>query len=231
VEESTIYCPNCGERIDEIGRRPPGEPRYDAGATDHLSIGLNLAISKPLVFLPVILGGIISSVIDGWGRQPLSQSGYVPVLFIGAVISLVGAIVIFILNFAAIDMARDAYLDEPLDLGRSFSYAVSRIWTFFLASIVAGLMSITIILIPVAILMMVIIVMDETGIMDSLSQSFSVLGRDLGDVIVILIVAIIGYVLLGFVPLIGGLLTAAFGVVLDLAFIDVYQQYRAQSAF
>ena len=133
----------------------------------------------------------------------------------------------FILNFAAIDMARDAYLDKPLDLSRSFNYAFRRIGTFFIASIVAGIMSITIILIPVAILMMVIIVMDETGIVDAVSQSFSVLGRDLGDVIVILIVAIIGYALLSFVPLIGSLLTACFGVILNFAFIDVYHSFKS----
>jgi hypothetical protein len=179
-----------------------------------------------MVFAPVIIGGLISSAISAWGPQPLSQSGFVPVVFIGFLVSIVGAVVSFILNFAAIDMARDAYTNEPMDLGRSFSYAAGRIGTFIVASIIAGILSITIILIPVAILMMVIIVVDETGIVDALSQAFGVLGRDLGDVIVILIVAIIGYAVLGWVPLIGGLLTSAFGVVLDLAFIDVYDQYR-----
>ena len=132
------------------------------------------------------------------------------------------------LNFATIDMARDAYMDQPLDLGRSFNYALSRIVTFFVASIVAALLSITIILIPVAILMMVIIVMDETGIMDAVSQAFSVLSRDLGDVIVILVVSVVGYALLGWAPLIGGLLTAGFGVVIDIAFIDIYHKYRQE---
>jgi hypothetical protein len=179
-----------------------------------------------MVFAPVIIGGLISSAIRVWGRQPLSQSGYVPVIFIGSLISIIGAVVSFILNFATIDMARDAYTDEALDLGRSFNYAAGRIGTFFIASIVAGILSITIVLIPVAILMMVIIVMDETGIVDALSQSFGVLGRDMGDIIVILVVAIIGYAILGWVPLIGGLLTAGFSVVLDLAFIDIYDHYR-----
>ncbi|UCH58080.1 MAG: hypothetical protein JSV18_04070, partial [Candidatus Bathyarchaeota archaeon] len=144
----------------------------------------------------------------------------------GAIISIVGFIVTFILNFAAIDMARDAYMNQPMDLGRSFNYALGRIGTFFVAAIVAGLISITIVLIPVAILIMVVIVMDERGIAYAISQSFSVLGRDLGDVIVLLVVAIIGYLLLGWVPLVGGLLTACFGVVIDLAFIDVYYQYQ-----
>jgi hypothetical protein len=142
------------------------------------------------------------------------------------IISLIGTVITFVLNFATIDMARDAYLDEPLDLERSFRYVLGRIVTFFFASIVAALLSITIVLIPIAILMMVIIVMDETSITAAISQAFSVLGRDLGNVIVILIAAIIGYIILGFIPMIGGLLTACFGVIINLAFIDVYYQYQ-----
>ena len=225
VEGDPDFCPSCGHSLKVTGKRPSSGER-DARAGDHLSLGINLSLAKPMVFAPVIIGGLISSAIRVWGRQPLSQSGYVPVVFIGSLISIVGAVVSFILNFAAIDMARDAYMDEPLDLGRSFNYAMGRIVTFFVASIVAGILSITIIFIPVAILMMVIIVMDETSITDALGQSFGVLGKDLGDIIVILIVAIIGYALLGWVPLIGGLLTACFSVVLDLSFINVYDRYR-----
>lgn len=224
-EGDPAFCPSCGHSLKSSSGRPSRETG-DARAGDHLSLGFNLALAKPMVFAPVIIGGLISSAIRVWGRQPLSQSGFVPVVLIGSLISIVGAVVSFILNFATIDMARDAYMDEPLDLGRSFSYAAGRIVTFFIASIVAGILSITIILIPVAILMMVIIVMDETGIVDALGRAFGVLGKDLGDIIVILIVAIIGYAILGWVPLIGGLLTSCFSVVLDLAFINVYDHYQ-----
>ena len=224
-EGEPAFCPSCGHSLRKSGNRP-ARGGSDARAGDHLSLGFNIAMANPIVFAPVIIGGLISSAIQVWGRQPLSQSGYVPVVFIGSLISIVGAVVSFILNFAAIDMARDAYTNEQLDMGRSFSYASGRILTFFMASIVAGILSITIILIPVAILMMVIIVVEETGIVDALSLSFGVLGRDFGDIIVILLVAIIGYALLGWVPLVGGLLASGFSIVLDLAFIDIYDHYR-----
>jgi hypothetical protein len=221
------FCPSCGQSLRKSGSRP-ARGEGDARAGDHLSLGFNIAMANPTIFAPVIIGGLISSAIRVWGRQPLSQSGYVPVVLIGSLISILGAVVSFILNFAATDMARDAYSNEQLDLGKSFSYAAGRIVTFFLASIVAGILSITIILIPIALLMMVIIVVDETGIVDALSQSFTVLGRDLGDIIVILIVAIIGYAVLGWVPLVGSLLTAGFSLILTLAFIDVYDHYRRE---
>jgi len=227
VEEGLSFCPKCGERLGEGVERAPSDVR----AGDHLTLGFNIAMANPLVFAPVVIGGLISSAISYVGGSPGIESGFSSVLFMASIITLIGSIISFVLNFAAIDMARDAYLKEPLDLGRSFNYAFSRIVTFFIASIVAGLMSITIVLIPVAILMMVVIVMDDTGIGAAISQAFSVLGRDLGDVIVLLIVSIIGHAILGFAPLIGGLLSACFGVVLDIAFIDVYSQYKKDFLF
>jgi hypothetical protein len=200
----------------------------DRRAMDHLSLAFNLAIARPMVFAPVVLGGIISIILDNfWGRTP-DPVGFAPFLFFVSIVSIVASVITFLLNFATIDMARDAYMDQPLDLGRSFNYALSRIVTFFVASIVRVIMSITLILIPVASLMTVIIVMDETGIMNAISQAFSVLSRDLGDVIVIIIISIVGYVLLSWAPMLGGLLTASFGVIIDLAFIDVYHQHQRE---
>jgi len=225
--EGQKYCPSCGQVLEGGGRERVRRPSK-VGAVEHLSLGFNLAMAKPMIFAPVLVGGIISIIIDNLGGSRLDLTGFAPILFFASIVSIIGSIITFVLNFATIDMARDAYMDQPLDLGRSFNYALSRIVTFFIASIVAALLSITIILIPVAILMMVIIVMDETGIMDAVSQAFSVLSRDLGDVIVILVVSVVGYALLGWAPLIGGLLTAGFGVVIDIAFIDVYHKYRQE---
>jgi hypothetical protein len=208
VEEGVTYCPNCGQQLND--KEAPMRGRQATGAVEHLSLGFNLAMQKPMVFAPVIIGGLISSIIDNFWGRPIYETGFNPIYFMAWVISLVGTVITFVLNFATIDMARDAYLDEPLDLERSFRYVLGRILTFFFASIVAALLSITIVLIPIAMLMMVIIVMDETSITAAISQAFSVLGRDLGDVIVILIAAIIGYIILGFIPMIG----------------DVYYQYQ-----
>jgi hypothetical protein len=223
VDEGLIYCPDCGQRLGDRGGERMRGPS-DRRAMEHLTLGFNLAMAKPMVFAPVLLGGIISAFIDNlWGPDP---TGFAPILFFASIVSIVGSIITFALNFATIDMARDAYTDQPLDLGRSFNYALSRFLTFFIASIVAALLSFTIILIPVAILLVVIIVMDETGIMDAISQAFNVLSRDLGDVIILLVASIAGSFLLGWVPIVGGLLAACYNVVLDIAYIDVYHQYR-----
>jgi hypothetical protein len=88
-------------------------------------------------------------------------------------------------------------------------------------------MAVTIILIPVVILMFVIMVMDETGITNAISKSLDVLRADLGDVLLILLVSIIGSFVISYVPFVSTLLDAALNVVVGLAFIDLYANYKS----
>ena len=242
VVEEDIYCKNCGENL----RKPEGPTVTpgQVGAMDHLTTGFRLATGKPMVFAPALIGGIISLLISrtssglmgahrwqfwqSWGEIPFSDPRFSSLFLLGGLISLIGSIITYILNFASIDMSRDAYLDQPLDFMGSINYVLRRIFTFIGASIVGAFLSITIILIPVVILMFVILVIDETGIGNAISKAFSVLTRDLGDIIIILIVAIVGSIVLGLVPFISSLLTACLNVIIGLAFIDIYFQYKRQ---
>jgi hypothetical protein len=215
--------------------------REDSGTTsaDHLTLAFNLATSKPMVFAPALLGAIINFLVSRtsdaivgpiswslWQSDPSYWSAYSGPLASAALLGLIGGVIGYILNFASIDMSRDAYVNEPLDLMNSVNYVLRRIMTFILASIVGFLMGITIILIPVATFMFVIIVVDETGIGDAVSKAFSVIGSDLGDVIVVLIVAIIGSIILGLIPFVGSILTRMLNVVIGLAFMDIYYKYK-----
>jgi len=240
VEERSVYCRNCGVRLKrDVGEAEPSKYRVDAGAMDHISLAFNLAMAKPMVFAPALLGAIIGFLISRtsdalfgpvswtlWQGDPFSWPAYSGSLVSAAVLTIIGGVIGYILNFASIDMSRDAYVDEPLDLMNSINYVLRRIGTFILASIVGFLMAITIILIPVVIFMFVIIVVDETGIGSAISKAFSVIGSDLGDVVVVIIAAIVGSIILGFIPYIGGLLTKLLNVIIGLAFMDIYYRYK-----
>lgn len=215
VPEGSVFCPECGHRLDSPSNQMTGT--RGRGFAEHLNVGINVALSHPMVFVPVILSGIISGALDFYSNEPY--------VFFG-LLSLIGVFISFLLNFASIDMSRDAYFNDTLDLGSSMNYVLGRFLTFFLASIVGALMSITIILIPVAIFMFVIMVIDESGISYSISRSFNVLRADLGDIVLIILVSIIGSAILGFIPLIGGLLQAALNVIVGLSFIDIYSYYK-----
>jgi hypothetical protein len=158
VEEDQRFCPKCGYNLEkdggETGEQPPIRGGLRKGAMDHLSIGFNLAMQKPMVFVPTLIGALIGSFLSfvGRGGAVMGRVPFPGILVAGGVLALLGGFITYILNFASLDMSRDAYLNEPLDLMRSINYVFSRFLTFFLASILGVIMGITIILITVVIL-------------------------------------------------------------------------------
>jgi hypothetical protein len=221
VREDASFCPYCGNKLNpgELGAGAPGERKR--GYTEHLTIGYNVAIHNPMVFVPTILAGLISSGINWLGQ---GTPGFIPLL-----VSIAASIVSFLLSFASLDMSRDAYNQQPLNLQESIGYVSGRFLVFLVAAIVGGIMAVTIFLIPVVLLMFCIMVVDETGLTSALSKAFSVLGADLKDILLILLVNILGAVVVSFVPLVSGLLVSALNVVIGLAFIDLYHNYKGSA--
>ena len=219
IIEGSKFCTDCGARLDQVEGEPSTTSERKRSYVEHLTVGFNVAASQPMVFVPAVLSGVIGAVIY-WTTT--GSMGYTAALF-----SIVASIITFVLNFASIDMSRDAYREEALDLGESVSYVTGRILEFIVAAIVGGLMAVTIILIPVVILMFVIMVMDETGITDAVSKSLDVLRADLGDVLLILLVSIVGSFVISYVPFVSALLDAALNVIVGLAFIDLYANYKS----
>ncbi|MFH0850167.1 MAG: zinc-ribbon domain-containing protein [Candidatus Bathyarchaeota archaeon] len=219
VREDAAFCPNCGYNLKQgevSDAEAPGERKRSY--TEHLTIAYNVANQNPTVFVPALLAGIISSGLNWLGQGSL---GVMAIL-----VSIAASIIAFMLSFASLDMSRDAYNRQPLDLGESMRYVSGRFLEFLVAAIVGGIMSITIILIPVVVLMFSIMVIDETGLTNSLSRAFSVLGADLSDILLILLVNILGSFIISYVPLVSGLLNSALNVIIGLAFIDLYYNYK-----
>lgn len=213
------FCTTCGASLDQDEGEPSATGERKRSYVEHLTVGFNVAASQPMVFVPAVLAGVIGAAIY-WATP--GSMGYT-----AALLSIAASIIAFVLNFASIDMSRDAYQEEALDLSGSVNYVMGRVVEFIVAAIVGGLMSVTIILIPVVILMFVIMVMDETGITDAVSKSLDVLRADLGDVLLILLVSIIGSFAISYVPFVSALLDAALNVIIGLAFIDLYANYKS----
>jgi len=249
VSDDDTFCPHCGEILKKAeGAAAPQAAAASSrqGAIENLTFAFNLASKKPMVFVPALIGSVISIILSalisiwlgayasqivfGTLGGPQDLSGFMSLAILSGIVGLVGAIISYILLIASIDMSRDAYLNTPLNLAESINYVFGRIGIFILATIIGAILSITIILIPVVLLMFVIMVVDETGIGNSISKAFGVLGKRLGDVLILLVISIVGGLVLGFIPYIGSLLEAVLNVVIGLAFIDLYFTYKKGTA-
>jgi hypothetical protein len=228
AEEGIRFCSQCGTDLEQYNTSPmstnsnPTDTAWpeDKRAIDHLIIGYKVALENPMVFLPSIISGSLGLIVS----YSLELTGYTLAILLGLGISIIS----FILNFASVDMSRDAYYKQLLSLIDSINYVADRFVTFFIAAIFGGLLSITIILIPVVLFMFVIMVMDETGIMDAFQKAINVLRSDLADVVIIIIASIIASVLIDYIPLVSTLLNTIVNVIIGIAFIDIYATYRAK---
>ena len=226
-ESDAQFCQECGYNfsmdpsMSQIAdTEPTSQVGREKGAMEHLQIGYRIAMSQPIVFLPSIISGLIGILVS----YTLSYIGFSS--YVSLIIGTISSIVSFILGFASIDMSRDAYYNESLDLGKSVNYVVGRFFEFLIAAIVGGVLSITIILIPVVIFMFVVMVLDETAMWDSFSSALDVIRSDLGDVLVILLLSILASALVSYVPFISSLLNSVINVIVGIAFIDVYVTYK-----
>ena len=231
VEEETRFCSECGTDLNQqpspetstaTNNVYSGTPRgREKGAIDHITTGYQVALEQPTVFIPSIISGVLGLLVSYLTYDLVGST-------LSLILSLAVSIISFILSFASTDISRDAYYKQPLDLMNSVNYVTSRFLDFLLAAIFGGLLSITVILIPVVIFMFVIMVMDEVGIMDALKQSISVIQSDFVDVLVVIVVSIVASVVIGYVPLVSTLLDAVVNVILGIAFIDIYATYKAK---
>jgi hypothetical protein len=69
-------------------------------------------------------------------------------------------------------------------------------------------------------------VIDETEVFDALGKAFNVIKADLGDIIIVIIVAIVGFAVTSMIPLVSSLLYSLLNVVIGLAFIDIYMNFK-----
>lgn len=228
-ESDAQFCVQCGNKLQEYITPSPkaipgkyvGMPREgDRKALDHLSVGISVALEQPMVFLPSIISGALGVLVS----ITLSNVGVES--WAAVLIGSTSSIFSFILNFAATDMSRDAYYKQPLDLGQSIQYVIGRLFIFILAAIFGGLLSITIVLIPVVVFMFVIMVMDETGIMEAFERALSVIRSDLSDVVILIIISIVASAVIGYVPFFSTLLNSFVNVIMGIAFIDIYVSHK-----
>ena len=127
-------------------------------------------------------------------------------------------------TFATLDMARDAYLENDVDLGTTAGYVRSRIGLFIVAALVGLLVQATFILIPLSILFFVVLVVEDIGIRASFSKGFKLGIENFGTVTGLMALWVVSFILFDMVPYVSEVARAIPGVVLYVALIDLHHQ-------
>jgi len=144
---------------------------------------------------------------------------------VGRFIFLIALEIVSILfNFATIDMARDAYLENEVGLGRTVGYVRSRLGVFLVAGVVSLIVQFTVVLIPLSILFFVVFVVEDTGIRAALSKGFRLGIDNFGTVTGLIILWIVSSFLFGMIPYVSKVTRAIPGVAFNVALIDLYYQ-------
>lgn len=195
----------------------------------------------PIIIIPAVvpsLWALIAPFIGLIGPAALLTTGYydigIGMYIVGLLVYVLVYILLLILSQGAtVALVRDAYQGGYVSFSDAMGEAFSRFGVLFLASLLAGLM-ITIgsllLVVPGLILgfflwyMVQGIIVDDETASGAISASFRFAGANAGETFVVILVAIIVTVILGFIPFVGWLLmiptTAYFATVSTLLYLE-----------
>ncbi len=199
-------------------------------ALNSISVGANTAFKNPVIFVPALIPLVIHAAFAYLAHYVFTTEYYTPywgayrvpnygLLTLG---SLIASIVGFIVGFVIIDMAHDALISRGPDMSRSFNKVMSRIGPLTVVAIVAAVLAITIVLLPVSIFMSVIAMIETLDVGESIKRAFSFVGKNLGEVIVYIIIVIVVAIILGLIPVVGSALYWIANVIFTAAAVDLY---------
>lgn len=182
-------------------------------STDAFSRGLATSTKNPILFVPMLIPIIIQIIFLflAYAVFPFTSTtapnafliwgGYFIAAFLG-----------FFASCMVVDMANDSINGNPINLKKSYDAIMGRLGTLIVAALISAVFFITFILIPIALFIITIAVVDKTDAIESTKKSFNFVVQNLGDVIIFVIIAIVLWLVLdigfAFIPVVGAYLGA-----------------------
>ena len=251
--EDTRYCPVCGKKIDPINRLSNEIPLRE-GLVNHLKQSIILIRQHPILLVPefiVVIGAYIANQVFGhsaeyfhiydwiWKWLGLDNSSLIKIVDIPDIppgfwllllVFLFWAILFAgfsgLFTFLTLHMAWNGNKEENVSIRDSAFYVRSRLGKLFFASMVANIISLTIILIPAALFMYTVMVVDFTGIREGLSRGFKLYMDKIGTSLGLVILDSFFTYILEFVPYVGTYLRFIPTTVIVIASLDLYLNYK-----
>ena len=253
ISEKDYYCNSCGRQLDEFIDSPPTEPRR--GLSQNLDYALKFVLDNPIVLIPEVISGILSILFMGaWGFYVDSSgilerlgeySGYqTKVLYfvdsssllgdaLFIIFSLFGVLLIIggisgLFTFTTVSIIWDRYTGGSGGMREASGKVFGKVGKLFFAAVITNLLSLTIILIPASIFTYVVMVVEETGFRDGLSQGFRFsINRVSASITIVFIYGILR-VLIEMIPIVGQYITGMSSAFIMVVIVDMYLGYKRE---
>ena len=202
-------------------------------STESISHGMNTSTKNPILFVPSLAPMVIQLLFLILAYEVFSYQGSAwdwlglrvvkypnPWLVWGGY--FIASIVGFIASCMIVDMANDVINGRPMDLKKSMNLVTGRLGTLILAAIISALCFFTFVLIPVALFIITIAIIEGTDAIESTKRAFDFVVKNLGEVIVFIIVVIVVAIVLGigfaFIPVVGAYIGAIASWIVNVIF-------------
>lgn len=215
-------------------------------STQAISEAINLCLKRPILFLPALAPIIIQVLFQVLANVvfpttvtvgAFSYPGVTNAASNGLLIALgyfLAALVGFIAICMIVDMANDVSNGGTANLNKSLNFVMGKLGTLIIAAIISAICMITFVLIPVALFIAAIAIIEGTDAIESTKRSFRFVARNLGEVIVFIILVVIIAAILGFgfafIPVVGSYLGSVLNwgltVVWTVAALSFYLSLR-----
>lgn len=140
----------------------------------------------------------------------------------------------FVASCMVVDMANDSINGQPIDLTKSINVVLGRLGDLIIAAIITAVFFITFFLIPVALFIITITIIEKTSAIESTKKAIDFVLNNLGEVIIFIILVIIvwfvfdvGFSVIPFIgPFLGSIISWLLNVVLTVAAVHFYLSLR-----
>ncbi|MEM2643485.1 MAG: hypothetical protein QW502_00850 [Candidatus Bathyarchaeia archaeon] len=206
-------------------------------STEAISRGIDTSIKNPVLFLPYLAPILIQLIFTALAYLfPIRYYYFIemPNPFINLFGSLIASILGFIAGCMLVDMSNDVISGYQINIRKSLNLVIGKIGTLIIAAVIAALCSITIILLPIALFIIVIAIIDELDAIESTKRAFDFVIKNLGEVIIFIIIVIVvgvvfsyGFSLIPIIgPYIGTIISWLLNVVFTVSAVYFYLSLR-----
>ena len=206
-------------------------------STDAISKGFETSTKNLIMFIPA-LAPIVVHLFFLFLAYVVFPVRYNYFPFFSSFLATGGYFIAAILGFIAscmvVDMANDNINGQPIDLNKSLNAVIGRLGDLIIAAIITAIFFVTIFLIPVALFIITITIIEKTSAIESTKKAIDFVLNNLGEVIIFIILVIIVWLVfdVGFSiipvigPYLGSIISWLLNVVLTVAAVHFYLSLR-----